>query len=59
MAGPPTFVENREPMAAGPDSLSRLGGLCTDACPRSESANCEDSKPSKIIELKFPQDATK
>ena len=41
-------------MAAGPDSLSRLGELCADACPRSESANCEDSKPSYTIELKFP-----
>src|ERR1035438_10131965 len=54
MAGPSAFVENRESMAAGPDSLSRLGGLCADACPRSESANCEDSKPSYTIELKFP-----
>ena len=59
MAGPSTFVENREPMAAGPDGLSPLGGLCADACPRSETANCEESKPSKIIELRFPQDAAK
>jgi hypothetical protein len=26
MAGQSTFVENREPIAAGPESLSRLGG---------------------------------
>jgi len=46
-------VENRESMAAAPDSLSRLSGLCADACPRSESANCEDSKRSKIIEIQI------